>query len=1115
MRGTGAVSEIALYKPFAQYILGGLLGYPDNCLAINERQAANVPDIKMYPAPRTRQQEGEVWAVAEGKLDDNDVRDAAHRQRVWDEQLRSYIRPETYRAILFAPHTFCVCNTRGEPQVEVHLGPEVLRSSVRGGAWESTELTDAALKRLLDTVSFAAAQSGPQYEAFRRGDLPAGHIPLTPETLPLLEEVFQFGVRELRAIGERLFDALLQRYQQVKPQLEDLEHQAEIEIDDRRHGALKARAWRLRRKNRLVFSLFNEAYPEFCHDQSYSGTEERDFREIFVTNSVHVLLSRLLFVRLCEDLGLTGRRLSNTGIGYWHKFVGGVQPFYEDLLKLACKYIAPIYERLFEEDLFEWFAGINGDVSEALERIFFRFNAFSFATVDRDLLGTIYQSFRPRAERKRLGEYYTPVELVDFILAQVGCGDDPDLPQKRLLDPSCGSFTFGVRAAGLLMAKAGHLAPAQRLELLQRAVVGYDINAFSTFLAHMSLLFSAMDLYLAAKRHDPAYKLSGFNVQRLNTLTTGVELTDAGSPRFDYVVGNPPFVRNERLPPGDRKDLETRYQEVTAGNTDLSAYFLHACAKWLLKENGKLGMVAPIGLANAQAATELRLLLGEQKLEALVSLEWLAKELFPDADIIPMLVFLRADHGSPRRNIRLVHGLRTKADLSRAATDQRFRKQHTTVVQFKRWRDLSPSGDWPLEVTEADLPILEKLRKLPTWEQAQFATARYAVKLSQSGEKAIRPAVPPRDRKPGEVPFIKGHNISAFHVSEEDEVVDVTKLSSAAGAGIWSKEWLAFFEANKGKADDKGPGRRDLVIQKELGENPSDTLCAAIPEIYVRPVAAEFSPATVCANNSVCTFLPLRSSAGVLAALINSTVMPYYAYLTMKSGILLRRRSHWYPRTILNLPCPDLSDAAKKRLHRLAADCAELSQKAEAGLDEAAVFLNAMRQAKEREKLGFLGLTAPQASHETLLEREDLGEVDRKARTLALGGVMLAGPDPDLLVLARAAFLASDADSVTVEQLQNLAVPANAAQRRELARDLAGVEHALETLKSRMAANVASIDETVAEALGLTPKELQVIRRRCTEFPLDVTVGRPRYVWSPDRKRQTRRVYGDDDRYKQ
>jgi hypothetical protein len=32
-----------------------------------------------------------------------------------------------------------------------------------------------------------------------------------------------------------------------------------------------------------------------------------------------------------------------------------------------------------------------------------------------------------------------------------------------------------------------------------------------------------------------------------------------------------------------------RYNDIAAGNTDLSTYFLYACSKWLLKESGKLG----------------------------------------------------------------------------------------------------------------------------------------------------------------------------------------------------------------------------------------------------------------------------------------------------------------------------------------------------------------------------------------------------------------------------------------------------------------------------------------------------------------------------------------------
>src|ERR1043166_3066229 len=133
--GTGAVSEIALYKPFAQYILNDLLGYPDNCLALNERKVSDIPDIKLYSAPRPRQHEGEVWAVAEGKLDDEAVRNPAQREKIWKEQLSRYIRPETYYAILFSPRTMLVCTAGGAPLLEVRLGADAVQSSVRGGSW--------------------------------------------------------------------------------------------------------------------------------------------------------------------------------------------------------------------------------------------------------------------------------------------------------------------------------------------------------------------------------------------------------------------------------------------------------------------------------------------------------------------------------------------------------------------------------------------------------------------------------------------------------------------------------------------------------------------------------------------------------------------------------------------------------------------------------------------------------------------------------------------------------------------------------------------------------------------------------------------------------------------
>ena len=51
----------------------------------------------------------------------------------------------------------------------------------------------------------------------------------------------------------------------------------------------------------------------------------------------------------------------------------------------------------------------------------------------------------------------------------------------------------------------------------------------------------------------------------------------------------------------------------------------------------------------------------------------------------------------------------------------------------------------------------------------------------------------------------------------------------------------------------------------------------------------------------------------------------------------------------------------------------------------------------------------------------------------------------------------------------------------------------LEQTKRRVLGHIDEIDEVVAAGLGLSPKELEAIRRRCREFPLDGTVCRP---WS-------------------
>ncbi|MEK7832219.1 MAG: N-6 DNA methylase, partial [Acidobacteriota bacterium] len=854
---------------------------------------------------------------------------------------------------------------------------------------------------------------------------------------------------------------------------------------------------------------------------TYAGTEkEEHFEDIFITNTAYVALSRLFFVRICEDIGLTTRKVSHEGPSLWRSVVEQIKDSYQDLIEVAYKDVAHVYTQLFEETVFDWYGRGNGQLNDILERILFRLNAFSFNDVSRDLLGSIYQYFRPKAERKRLGEYYTAEEAVDYILSQTGIADDPDLMNKRILDPSCGSFTFGVRALLPLLKAGEHLSAENRLELTRRCLIGYDINPFSVFLSHLSLLFATLDIYLEAKRKHKNYVVPGFNIHNRNSLTyisqeddlhgIGEEVEEKTEERADYVIGNPPFVRNERLPVADREVLNELFASIKTGNTDLSAYFLYYAMKYWLKEGGVLGMVAPIGIANTDMAEQVRAQFRNYAIYQIVSLEWMAKEIFPDADIIPMLIFARRERPANNHKITVVAGLRDKNELRRATKDKRFLAKHASSFNYQKWLNLSPVGEWPMEVKAEDMPILEKLRKMPSLVTA--AKTSFAIKLGAKA-KVLRPhgAYPQTE---DERPYLKGHHVCAFSVpgtedlAEGDELIDLSKADQVSDAGIWRD--LNFYRQNHRLEDDSGLGRYDYAGRDLINNNnPSDTLCCLIPNIYVTLVAAVADPLEVCANNAVVTVTPLKYSAHVISAIINSRISRYYAFLLLRSSILLRRRAHWNPRAIKSLPLPNLKDDQARQLHQLAKEASQISQGVH--LNELAAYLDLISEQHKPTKAGFLGIKWSDGS--ATIDRDDLAVSKVEGSLLRIGALEVTG-ESHTLNLLRLALLALDKEEVEVDVIQNILLPGEAAERIRIAEEVGGVAARLEQIKSRMNEICEAIDEIVADGLGLTPREHETIRQRCQEFPLSVTVERPRYVWSPDRKRQARRIYELGKRFK-
>ncbi len=169
-------------------------------------------------------------------------------------------------------------------------------------------------------------------------------------------------------------------------------------------------------------------------------------------------------------------------------------------------------KNLLEGDFFAWYLDAwNPEIEEALRQVLARLAEYNPVTVQddpysaRDLLKKLYHYLLPRDIRHDLGEYYTPDWLAERLLNMLGepwfimpRGNRPlkGLPEKRLLDPACGSGTFLILAIRALKANCerAQLGEADTLEVILRSVVGIDLNPLAVLAARVNYLLAIADL---------------------------------------------------------------------------------------------------------------------------------------------------------------------------------------------------------------------------------------------------------------------------------------------------------------------------------------------------------------------------------------------------------------------------------------------------------------------------------------------------------------------------------------------------------------------------------------------------------------------------------------------
>ncbi|MAD35388.1 MAG: modification methylase PaeR7I [Tistrella sp.] len=176
------------------------------------------------------------------------------------------------------------------------------------------------------------------------------------------------------------------------------------------------------------------------------------------------------------------------------------------------------------------------------------------------------------------GAIFTRREVVDFILDLTGYTDDKPLHTQRLLEPSFGNGDFLLAAVERLL-RAWHTADAP-LESLIDSVRAIELHRKT---------FTATRARLAALLREEG--LPDVDCDRLLDawLVQGDFLLHPLPDGFHYVVGNPPYVRQELIP--DALIAEYRRQFTTVfDRADIYIPFIERSLS-LLAEGGALGFI--------------------------------------------------------------------------------------------------------------------------------------------------------------------------------------------------------------------------------------------------------------------------------------------------------------------------------------------------------------------------------------------------------------------------------------------------------------------------------------------------------------------------------------------
>ena len=520
-------------------------------------------------------------------------------------------------------------------------------------------------------------------------------------------------------------------------------------------------------------------------------------------------------------------------------------------------------------------------------------------------------------ERRRTGTVYTPGHLVEFILDLAGYTPDSPIESKTVLDPACGCGAFLEVTVRRLVERWSRLHTRSNvsalLEMVERNLAGLDKDAHAAELA-AQLVRHTLGEVVGQESVPPSFFETNVTQNDFLDVPRGdrsqLDLFESKhEERFDFIVGNPPYVTTTRLS-SEEKDLLRGRFTTAHGRLDLYSLFFERALE-LLADGGTLAFITPDKFLTSESAVLLRKLISYRGAVQAVA-RFRSHRIFDGAATVPCVTVIRKT--------------RSKGRVAYFECEDRDREpRHVEIV---RRREMPP----PPSMGEAWHFLDPRLRGIaasltqghPTLEHvscrisAGIATGRdniYVLPPGVGGElepELLHPCLRGQDLKPFEIESTGSRIIVPF-THEADGVPRLVNLDEYPRI-------RAYLEAHRSELESRHCVRRWSKAWYDI-HDPWTLDVTHTPKIVFPDVANSnrfaFDAGKYCPLHSAYYIVPQDVDPEYLTALLNSDVTEFLIRLfapMVKDGF-----SRYRKQFVKELPVPQVGRRTQRSVIRAAA----------------------------------------------------------------------------------------------------------------------------------------------------------------------------------------------------